>query len=126
MFFRFALEAAAALQPLYDWDIAQQALDNAAAHYNNPSSTVLQRNLITQLNATLNKPAFGHIPLVQLAVGASARATLSCATDSGDAVLHLSQCCQCLHHIGFRMHGTMGLGTAIDTAVQAVADNSDY
>jgi len=122
VFFRFALEAAAALQPLYDWPEARQAFDNAAAYYNNPGSTVLQKQLITTLSATLNRPAFGYVSLPQIAVGVAARAALSCAADSGDAVLHLSQCCQCLHHIGYRMHGTMGLGAAINTAVQAVAD----
>lgn len=120
VFFRFALEAAAALQPLYDWPEARQALDNAAAYYNNPSSTVLQRNLITQLNAVLDQPAFGHIPLTQLAAGAAARAALSCAADSAASILHLSLCCQMLHHTGHLRHGTMSLATAIDTAVNAV------
>ncbi|HCE68368.1 MAG: hypothetical protein A2X82_06950 [Geobacteraceae bacterium GWC2_55_20] len=125
--FRFALEAAAALQPLHAWDIARQALDNARDFYNNPSSTVLQKHLITGLSATLNKPAFGHVPLPQIAVGVAARAAMSCGSDSGDSALYIHQAAGCLHHIGYRRYGVhTSVGTAIDSAVAAVAENSDF
>lgn len=124
VFFRYALEAAAALQPLYDWPEARQALDNAAAYYNN-SGTILQKHLITTLGATLNKPAFGHIPLTQLAAGESARAALCLAADHPDSMLYLSGAVQCLHYSN-RLYGSMGVGGAIDTAVNAVAENTEF
>jgi len=125
--FRFALETAAALQPLYDWDIARQALDSARDFYNTGNAALIQKQLITGLSATLNQPAFGHVSLPQIAVGVAARAALSCAIDSGDSALYLFQTAECLHHIGYRRYGVpTGVGTAIDTAVQAVADNSDF